>query len=135
MRNCKDPTGASSRSGVICVFSMENCIVLQVDLMLIPIGAGMHFASVSLSCRRSSFSHGGLLHTCRCEMNAIAIGRIVPSTGINDHNGPMNNLKSICKLFETAALIIIISRPIRLIGPSVVTKDTVLPSLCSKSPH
>ena len=38
MRNCKDPTGASSRSGVICVFSMENCKFSQVDLMLIPIG-------------------------------------------------------------------------------------------------
>ena len=38
MLNCKDPTGASFRSGVICVFSMEICKLLQVDLMLIPMG-------------------------------------------------------------------------------------------------
>ena len=42
MRNCKDPTGASSCSGVICVFSMENCKFSQVDLMLIPIGRVDH---------------------------------------------------------------------------------------------
>ena len=52
MRNCKNPTGASSCSGVICVFSMENCKFSQVDSMLIPIGEGDSFIEVRVQAVR-----------------------------------------------------------------------------------
>ena len=41
------------------------------------------------SYRRSAFSHGGLLHTHRCETNAVAI-ELASSTGRNDHTTAHN---------------------------------------------